>query len=67
MQYSSQRVVCSILLEDEDELIGSSGHSVMDTRYWVNVDRVVAALRRKEIEASIRRAHASHCSQSACG
>ena len=48
----------SMLLEDEDELISSSGHSVMDTGFWVNVDRVVAALRRKELEASIRHAHA---------
>jgi len=54
------RLVCSMLMEDEDELIGSSGHSVMDTRYWVNVDRVVAALRRKELEGSIRHAHTSH-------
>ena len=46
----------SMLLEDEGELISSSGHSVMDTRYWVNVDRIVAASRRKELEGSIRHA-----------
>lgn len=53
--------MCSTLLEDEDELISSSGHSVMDTKYCVNIDRVVAALRRKELEGSIRHAPACAC------
>ena len=50
----------STLLEDEDELVSSSGHSVMDSKYWVNLDRMVDALQRKELEAAIRHADQHH-------
>ena len=70
LQLAFRRSTCwherSLLLEDEDELIFSSGNSLMDTRYYVNVDRIVAAQRRKELEGSIRHALEQICNHQTC-